>query len=257
MSFSPRRVKVSPTVVMYECRLLRSTAKLPAALRYVEARLKKWRGVLRWWLQCCSSPRGELVIQAVVERAAAASRVDNLLQAWRKLVASMLSNAVPAKQLKRGVWFQDTLVDVRVMVEAWEAACAKLSAEAAVDGGAVRCSYLEPALPCTGAPMVSAGGAARSAAGAGAAAGTAASAPASAYPKTASYAASAPSASRDGAPRDGALRAPAGALRAPAGAAAVHKSAALQSAPPQQSVIAQQSATTRHELPPLRIALGS
>jgi hypothetical protein len=250
MSFSPRRVKVSPTVVLYECRLLRSTAKLPAALRHVEARLKKWRGVLRWWLQCCSSPRGELVIQAVVERAAAASRVDTLLQAWRKLVGSMMSSAAPAKQLKRGVWFQDTLVDVRVMVEAWEAACAKLSAEAAVDGGAVRCSYLEPALPCTGAPMVCAGGAARSAAGAGAAAGTAASAPASAYPKTASYAASAPSASRDGAPRDGALR-------APAGAAAVHKSAALQSAPPQQSVIAQQSATTRHELPPLRIALGS
>ena len=256
MSFSPRRVKVSPTVVLYECRLRRSSATLPAALRHVEARLKKWRGVLRWWLQCCSSPRGELVIQAVVERAAAASRVDNLLQAWRKLVASMLSNAAPAKQLKRGVWFQDTLVDVRVMVEAWEAACAKLSAEAAVDGGAVRCSYLEPARPCTGAPMVCAGGAARSAAGAGAAAGTAASAPASAYPKTASYAASAPSASRDGAPRDGALRAPAGALRAPAGAAAVHKSAALQSALPQQSVIAQQSAMTRHELPPLRIALG-
>ena len=250
MSFSPRRVKVSPTVVMYECRLLRSTAKLPAVLRHVEARLKKWRGVLRWWLQCCSSPRGELVIQAVVERTAAASRVDNLLQAWRKLVASLLSNAVPAKQLKRGVWFQDTLVDVRVMVEAWEAACAKLGAEAAVECGAVRCSYLEPGLPSTGAPMVCAGGAASGAAGTSAAAGTAASAPVSATPKTVNYAVSAPSASRDGAPRDGAPR-------APAGGAAGHKSAALQqSAPSQQSVMPQQSATTRRELPTLRIALG-
>ena len=59
----------------------------------------------------------------------------------------MLPGAVQARQLKRGAWFQDTLVDVRVMVEAWEAACAKLGAEAAVDGGAVKCTYLEPALP--------------------------------------------------------------------------------------------------------------
>ena len=34
-----------------------------------------------------------------------------------------------------------------VMVETWESACAKLGAEASVDGGAVKCSYLEPALP--------------------------------------------------------------------------------------------------------------
>ena len=33
------------------------------------------------------------------------------------------------------------------MVEIWESACAKLGAEASVDGGAVKCSYLEPALP--------------------------------------------------------------------------------------------------------------
>jgi hypothetical protein len=115
-------------------------------LRHVEQRMKKWRGVQRWSLQCYCSPRGEVVVQAVVERAAVASRVDNLLQAWRKLVVKLLPG-VQAKQLKRGVWLQDTLVDVRVMVEAWEAACAKLGAEAAVDGGAVRCSYLEPALP--------------------------------------------------------------------------------------------------------------
>jgi hypothetical protein len=85
---SPRRVRNTPTVVLYECRLLKCAVKTASLLRHVEARIKKWRGVLRWWLQCCSSPRGELVIQAVVERAAAASRVDNLLQAWRKLVAA-------------------------------------------------------------------------------------------------------------------------------------------------------------------------
>lgn len=144
---SPRRVRNTPTVVLYECRLLKCAVKTASLLRHVEARIKKWRGVLRWSLQCYCSPRSEVVVQAVVERAAAASRADNLLQAWRKLVARMLPGAVQAKQLRRGAWFQDTLVDVRVMVEAWEAACAKLGAEAAVDGGAVKCTYLEPALP--------------------------------------------------------------------------------------------------------------
>ena len=40
-----------------------------------------------------------------------------------------------------------TSVMVELMVETWESACAKLGAEASVDGGAVKCSYLEPALP--------------------------------------------------------------------------------------------------------------
>jgi hypothetical protein len=90
-----------------------------------------------------------VVIQAVVESVAAASRVDHLIQAWRKIVVKMLPSAPLAKQLKRGLWCQDMLVDVRVMVENWENACAKLGAEANVDGGAVKCSYLEPALPTT------------------------------------------------------------------------------------------------------------
>ena len=152
MSFSPRRVRITPTVALYECRLLKCAIKTSSLLRHVEQRLKKWRGVQRWSLQCYCSPRGEVVVQAVVERAAVASRVDNLLQAWRKIVVKMLPGVVQAKQLKRGVWFQDTLVDVRVMVESWEAACAKLGAEAAVDGSAAKCTYLEPALPSAGAP---------------------------------------------------------------------------------------------------------
>ena len=88
-----------------------------------------------------------MVIQAVVERVAAVCRVDNLIQAWRKIVVKMIPSAPQAKQLKRGAWCQDMLVDVRVMVEQWESACAKLGAEASVDGGAVKCSYSEPALP--------------------------------------------------------------------------------------------------------------
>ena len=146
MSLSPRRVRITPTVALYECRLLKYPVKTASLLRHVEQRIKKWRGVQRWSLQCYCSARGEVVVQAVVERAAIASRVDNLLQAWRKLVAKMLPG-VQAKQLKRGVWCNEVLVDVRVMVEEWETACAKLGAEAAVDGGAVQCTYLEPALP--------------------------------------------------------------------------------------------------------------
>ena len=149
MSFSPRRVRSTPTVVLYECRLLKSSLKPASVLRYVEGKVKKWRGVQRWYLQCYLSPRGEVVIQAVVERVAAAYRVDNLIQSWCKIVVKMLPGAPQVKQLKRGVWCQDMLVDVRVMVETWESACAKLGAEASVDGGAVKCSYLVPALPST------------------------------------------------------------------------------------------------------------
>jgi hypothetical protein len=85
----------------------------------------------------------------VVERVAVACRVDNLIQDWRKKVVKMIPSAPQAKELKRGVWCQDVFVDVRVMVEIWESACAKLGAEASVDGGGVKCSYLEPALPST------------------------------------------------------------------------------------------------------------
>jgi hypothetical protein len=148
MSFSPRRVRNSPTVALYECRLLNCTVRTASLLRYVEGRLKKWRGVQRWCAQCYCSARGEVVVQAVVERTAVASRVDNLLQAWRKLVVKMLPAPVQAKQMKRGVWCNEVLVDVRFMAEPWDTACAKLGAEAtASDSSAVKCSYLEPALP--------------------------------------------------------------------------------------------------------------
>ncbi len=149
MSFSPRRVRSTPTVVLYECRLLKYSLKPASVLKYVESNVKKWKGVQKWYLQCYLSPRGEVVVQAVVERVAAVCRVDNLIQAWRKIVVKMIPSAPQTKELKRGVWCQDMLVDVRVMAEQWESACAKLGAEANVDEGAVKCSYLEPALPNT------------------------------------------------------------------------------------------------------------
>jgi hypothetical protein len=155
MSFSPRRVRSTPTVVLYECRLLKSSLKPASVLRYVEAKVKKLRGVQRWCLQCYMSPRGEVVVQAVVERVAVACRLDNLIQAWRKIAVKMIPSAPQAKELKRGVWCQDVFVDVRVMVEIWESACAKLGAEASVDGGGVKCSYLEPALPTSTIPALS------------------------------------------------------------------------------------------------------
>jgi hypothetical protein len=238
---SPRRVRNTPTVALYECRLLKSV-KTASLLRHVEQRLKKWRGVQRWSLQCYCSPRGEVVVQAVVERAAVASRVDNLLQAWRKLVVKLLPG-VQEKQLKRGVWLQDTLVDVRVMVEAWEAACAKLGAEAAVDGGAVRCSYLEPALPSASA----ASSAVSAASGASRAASVAPSAAASAAASAAPCAA--PSAAR------------ASALLSAATASAATASALLTATQPTPeprplpSLPAPRSSVPR-ALPPLLVNLG-
>jgi hypothetical protein len=61
---------------------------------------------------------------------------------------------VAVKALKRSVWHMDTLVDTRAMYEDWPAACAKICAEAlAEDKGAVKCSYVEPALPSGAAPV--------------------------------------------------------------------------------------------------------
>ena len=121
MSFSPRRVRNTPTVALYECRLLKCAVKTASLLRHVEQRLKKWRGVQRWSLQCYCSPRGEVVVQAVVERAAVASRVDNLLQAWRKIVVKMLPGVVQAKQLKRGVWVRQTAGSCQTCQPAFQA----------------------------------------------------------------------------------------------------------------------------------------
>ena len=151
---SPRRVKATPNVALHECRMLKVHTKPASVLRYVEGKVKKWRGVQRWYAQCYVSQRGELVVQVVAERYAASSRNDNLFNGWRRVVVRMLPGDVAVKALKRSVWHMDTLVDTRAMYEDWPAACAKMCAEAlAVDKGVVKCSYVEPALPSGAAPV--------------------------------------------------------------------------------------------------------
>ena len=151
---SPRRVRAAPNVALHECRMLKVHTKPASVLRYVEGKVKKWRGVQRWYAQCYVSQRGELVVQVVAERYAASSRNDNLFNGWRRVVVRMLPGDVAVKALKRSAWHMDTLVDTRAMYEDWPAACAKMCAEAlAVDKGVVKCSYVEPALPIGAAPV--------------------------------------------------------------------------------------------------------
>ena len=151
---SPRRVRAAPNVALHECRMLKVHTKPASVLRYVEGKVKKWRGVQRWYAQCYVSQRSELVVQVVAERYAASSRNDNLFNGWRRVVVRMLPGDVAVKALKRSAWHMDTLVDTRAMYEDWPAACAKVCAEAlAVDKGAVKCSYVEPALPSGAAPV--------------------------------------------------------------------------------------------------------
>ena len=184
---SPRRVKSAPTIILYELRILRSAHKAALLLPLFEARVKKWRGMLRWALQASVSSRGEVVVQVVVERQALA-RIDNLFATWRKALAELFG----VRKLKRASWTSDRgaadkggpenstyLADVKVLHDAFEAACAKLWAET-LDPAAVRCSYIEPALP---APLGSSGSrtpAALSSAGTGVAPSASATAPVSA-----------------------------------------------------------------------------
>ena len=82
---SPRRVKPAPVVVMYELRSLRA-AKPLAAMRAVEARIKKWRGLVRWTMMAYASPRAETVVHIVGERHSHVSRRDNLFSSWQRLI---------------------------------------------------------------------------------------------------------------------------------------------------------------------------
>lgn len=152
-SLSPRRVKPAPTIVLYELRLLRVSARPASMLPLFEARTKKWRGVLRWALHAFSSSRAELVLQVIVERQAVA-RVDNLFATWRRTLTKVMGKAFDLRKLKRAEWLHvgasDTsgsvMADVRVLFDAFDSGCAKLWADSH-DPAAVRCSYLEPALP--------------------------------------------------------------------------------------------------------------
>jgi hypothetical protein len=115
-------------------------------------------------MQAYTSARGETVLQVVAEKAAQSSRVDNAFSSWRRVLQQLLpvpkSSALGAATVRtawaRGSWIagegqcsaSNWYADVKLLAEAYDAACAKLWEEARrADAGATRCSYLEPALP--------------------------------------------------------------------------------------------------------------
>jgi hypothetical protein len=59
-------------------------------LRKLEAIIKKWRGLVRWYMQGHTSMRGEVVVHIVGERFGRVNRVDNLVASWRRAIARIL-----------------------------------------------------------------------------------------------------------------------------------------------------------------------
>ena len=59
-------------------------------LRKLEATIKKWRGLVRWYMQGHTSMRGEVVVHIVGERFGRVNRVDNLVSSWRRAIARIL-----------------------------------------------------------------------------------------------------------------------------------------------------------------------
>ena len=148
---SPRSMKSSPTVILYELRMIRPSTRSEKIARAFEGSVKKWRGVARWYLQAHTSARGEAVLQIVCERHAHVSRIDNLYASWRRNLGKELQLPKNGACIKRATWTaigaESYIVDVRVMHDAFDAATAKLWAEIAAATDASRCSYMEPAMP--------------------------------------------------------------------------------------------------------------
>jgi len=88
MRLSPRRIKSTPT--MYELRMIGLKTRPSSLLRKLEAIIKKWRGLVRWYMQGHTSMRGEVVIHIVGERFGRVNRVDNLVTSWRRAIARIL-----------------------------------------------------------------------------------------------------------------------------------------------------------------------
>ena len=148
---SPRRVKSTPMVVLYELRMIRPSTRADKLLRLFEGSVKKWRGLTRWYMQAHTSPRGETVLHIIGERQTPIARLDNLYISWRRALAKELQIPKEGACFKRATWTaigSDTyIVDVHVMHDVFDAATAKLWAEIAGAADAVRCSYTEPAMP--------------------------------------------------------------------------------------------------------------
>ena len=68
MRLSPRRIKSTPTMILYELRMIGLKTRPSSLLRKLEAIIKKWRGLVRWYMQGHTSMRGEVVVHIVGER---------------------------------------------------------------------------------------------------------------------------------------------------------------------------------------------
>lgn len=144
---SPRRMKLEPVVVLYELRMVRALRPLPA-LRAIETRVKKWRGMLRWTMQAFTSPRGEAIVQIVGERSSHVTRRDNLYSSWQRLVEDL-----GGVSCARGCWASAAsgasyFADARMLHEGYAAVVARVGEEAArADSGVVSCTDLLPLMP--------------------------------------------------------------------------------------------------------------
>ena len=92
MRLSPRRIKSTPTIILYELRMIGLKTRPSSLLRKLEAIIKKWRGLVRWYMQGHTSMRGEVVVHIVGERFGRVNRVDNLVASWRRAIARILLN---------------------------------------------------------------------------------------------------------------------------------------------------------------------
>ena len=90
MRLSPRRIKSTPTIILYELRMIGLKTRPSSLLRKLEAIIKKWRGLVRWYMQGHTSMRGEVVVHIVGERFGRVNRVDNLVASWRRAIARIL-----------------------------------------------------------------------------------------------------------------------------------------------------------------------
>ena len=90
MRLSPRRIKATPTIILYELRMIGLKTRPSSLLRKLEATIKKWRGLVRWYMQGHTSMRGEVVIHIVGERFGRVNRVDNLVASWRRAIARIV-----------------------------------------------------------------------------------------------------------------------------------------------------------------------
>ena len=90
MRLSPRRIKSTPTIILYELRIIGLKTRPSSLLQKLEVTIKKWRGLVRWYMQGHTSMRGEVVVHIVGERFGRVNRVDNLVASWRRAIARIV-----------------------------------------------------------------------------------------------------------------------------------------------------------------------